>query len=296
MRWTRGHTSSNVDDRRAEGPSRAGFGGGAGGIGILMWLFSRFGLPGLLIGGALLYFAGGLSSGGSSFTDTDSDTSGAPMPTADGRDPEAEMVQFVSLVLDDTQSTWAEIFARSGERYRPARLVLFRGSTPSGCGMGQSAMGPFYCPQDQKVYIDLSFYRELKQRFGAPGDFAQAYVIAHEIGHHVQHQLGYDRSVTASERRGAGSAAVRLELQADCLAGVWSHGTKQRQLLEPGDVDEAMAAASAIGDDRLQEQATGTVSPESWTHGSSEERMRWFKRGYESGNIEACDTFAARSL
>jgi len=261
-----------------------------------MWLFSRFGLPGLLLGGALLYFSGGLFSGdSSSLTDTGAATN-VPATSADGRDPEAEMVQFVSFVLDDTQNTWAEQLARQGKRYEPARLVLFRGSTPSACGMGDSAMGPFYCPRDQKVYIDLSFYRELRQRFGAPGDFAQAYVIAHEIGHHVQHQLGYDRNVTASQRAGAGSAAVRLELQADCLAGMWSHDTKQRDLLEPGDVDEAMAAAAAIGDDRLQKQATGMVSPESWTHGSSEERARWFRRGYESGSLQACDTFGASNL
>jgi predicted metalloprotease len=293
MRWTRGHTSSNVDDRRAQGPSRAGF-GGAGGIGILMWLFSRFGLPGLLIGGALLYFGGGLMSNDGSSSLSESDR--APALGADGTDPEAEEVQFVSFVLDDTQETWSELFASNGERYQPARLVIFRGSTPSACGTGQAAMGPFYCPRDQRVYIDLSFYRELKQRFGAPGDFAQAYVIAHEIGHHVQHLLGYDRNVTAAQRSGAGSAAVRLELQADCLAGIWSHGTQRRSLLEPGDVDEAMRAAQAIGDDRLQKQSTGTVSPESWTHGSSEQRMRWFKRGYETGSLEACDTFAARDL
>ncbi|MFT3927958.1 MAG: neutral zinc metallopeptidase [Myxococcales bacterium] len=292
MRWTRGHSSSYVDDRRAEGPARAGLGGG--GIGLLMWLFSRFGLAGLLIGGALLYFGGGLFSGdSSSLAGSDSNV---PMQTADGRDPEAEMVQFVSFVLDDNQETWAQTFARAGKRYEPARMVLFRGSTPSGCGLGQAAMGPFYCPRDQKVYIDLSFYRELKQRFGAPGDFAQAYVIAHEIGHHVQHQLGLDRNVSGAQRVGAGSGAVRLELQADCLAGVWSNATKQRSLLEPGDIDEAMGAAAAIGDDRLQRESTGTVSPESWTHGSSEERQRWFRRGYESGSLEACDTFGASSL
>jgi predicted metalloprotease len=250
-------------------------------------------LPGLLIGGALLYFGGGLFSADTSRDDA------APQSEvrgSDGTDPEAEMVQFVSFVLDDAQKTWADRFAKSGRRYEPARLVLFRGSTPSACGLGQAAMGPFYCPSDQRVYIDLSFYRELKQRFGAPGDFAQAYVIAHELGHHVQHLLGLDQKAFAAERTGAGGGSVRLELQADCLAGIWGHDTEQRSLLEQGDVEEALGAAAAIGDDRLQREATGSVSPESWTHGSSAQRVRWFRRGFERGELSACDTFDAREL
>jgi predicted metalloprotease len=286
-----------VDDRRAQGGSQAGF-GGAGGIGLLVWLFSRFGLPGLLIGGALLYFGGGLFSGdgGSALTGDPSSTSEPGARTTGGADPEAEMVQFVSFVLDDVQNTWAEQFARNGKRYQPARMVIFRGSTQSGCGLGQAAMGPFYCPRDQKVYIDLSFYRELKQRFGAPGDFAQAYVIAHEVGHHVQHLLGNDRKASAGGRSGAESGSVKLELQADCFAGLWGHDTDQRSILEAGDVEEALTAAAAIGDDRLQKASNGTVTPETWTHGSSAERVRWFKRGFESGNVDTCDTFGAREL
>jgi predicted metalloprotease len=289
MRWTRGHQSANVEDRRSEGGSRAGLGGG--GISLLMWLFSRFGLPGLLVGGAVLYFSGQLFTG-APLTDTGGEERTVP---GGANDPEAEMVQFVSFVLDDAQQSWSERFARSGQRYAPARMVLFRGETPSACGRGASAMGPFYCPSDQRVYIDLSFYRELRQRLGAPGDFAQAYVIAHEIGHHVQHLLGLDRKASGRET-GAGSSSVRLELQADCFAGMWAHDTGQRALLESGDIEEALKAAAAIGDDRLQRASTGTVAPETWTHGSSEQRERWFGRGYQTGQLEACDTFSARAL
>jgi predicted metalloprotease len=176
---------------------------------------------------------------------------------------------------------------------------LFRDATRSGCGLGQSAMGPFYCPNDQRVYIDLSFYEELRQRFGAPGDFAQAYVITHEIGHHVQHLLGTDRKLqeaSENEQQGENGLSVRLELQADCYAGIWAHSTEQRSLLEAGDIEEALKAASRIGDDALQKQSSGTVRPETFTHGSSEQRMRWFKRGYQTGELSACDTFSARGL
>lgn len=250
----------------------------------------------MLIGGAVLYFGGGLFSSDPSASFSQNPGVSGPATGESGVDPEADMVQFVSFVLDDVQQTWAQTFEKTGQRYRPARLVLFRNSTTSGCGMGQAAMGPFYCPSDQHVYIDLSFYQELRQRFGAPGDFAQAYVIAHEIGHHVQHLLGYDRKVSARERTGATSAAVRLELQADCFAGVWGHDTAQRKLLEEGDVEEALRAAAAIGDDRLQRQSAGSVTPETWTHGSSEQRMRWFRRGFETGDPAACDTFGASQL
>jgi predicted metalloprotease len=198
-----------------------------------------------------------------------------------------------------TSRTWTKKFAERKEPYRHAKLVLFTDSTQSGCGYGSASTGPFYCPVDERVYIDLGFYRELAHRFGAPGDFAQAYVIAHEIGHHVQNLLGISERVhraPRSEQRGATSLSVRLELQADCFAGVWGNSTAQRQLLESGDVEEALGAASAIGDDRLERQAGGTVAPETWTHGSSTERVRWFRRGYDGGRIEGCDTFATDAL
>jgi predicted metalloprotease len=294
MRWTRGYSSDQVDDRRGEGPASAGMGGAS--VGILFWLFSRFGLPGLLVGGAILYFASNIGTGSS----TPATARGGEQSTgAAANDPEREAVEFVSFVFDDVQKTWTERLAQKGTRYSPARLVLFRDAIGSACGLGQEAMGPFYCPSDRKVYIDLSFYRELRDRFGAPGDFAQAYVIAHEVGHHVQHLLGIDQRVRDAPRRaqqGEQGASVRLELQADCFAGIWAQSTERRQLLEAGDVDEALRAAASIGDDRLQREATGRVQPESWTHGSSAERVRWFKRGHELGSLEACDTFGTQNL
>jgi uncharacterized protein len=200
-------------------------------------------------------------------------------------------------VLDDAQETWTKIFQSQGQTYEPARLGIFTDAVSTGCGTGQSGMGPFYCPADQKVYIDLNFYNELQSRFGAPGDFAQAYVIAHEIGHHVQNVLGISSQVRQAQERDPGRAnelSVRLELQADCLAGVWAHSTSRRDLLDAGDVEEALGAASAVGDDRIQSQSMGGVNPETWTHGSSADRMKWFQNGFQSGNIERCDTFAAR--
>jgi predicted metalloprotease len=209
-----------------------------------------------------------------------------------GDDPASE---FVSVVLADTEDTWAEIFRERGESYEPPVLVLFTQATQSACGLGQSAMGPFYCPSDRKVYLDLSFFEELDTRFGAPGDFAQAYVVAHEIGHHVQTITGLSSRVTAarqrSSERDANALSVRQELQADCYAGVWGHYAARRGLLEPGDAEEGLNAAAAIGDDRLQRQTQGRVVPESFTHGSSEERARWLRRGLDNGRIEACDTF-----
>jgi predicted metalloprotease len=286
MRWTPGYRSDQVEDRRNE----AGFGGRGGmpGIGLLFWLFSRFGLPGVLIGGAILYFA----SGGLQNHDASDSAAPSAATRSSGEEP---MVQFVSFVFDDVQKSWSEQFARQNKSYPLAHLVLFREQTRSGCGTGAAYMGPFYCPNDERVYIDLSFYDQLRQRFGAPGDFAQAYVIAHEVGHHVQHLLGLDehvRGATSAQQLGAKGASVRLELQADCLAGVWARSTEQRKLLEPGDIDEALAAAAAIGDDRLQRQADDRVSPETWTHGSSEQRAHWLRRGYEQGTLAACDTFS----
>ena len=220
----------------------------------------------------------------------------AQRPPADDK-----MARFVSTVLADTEDVWQDIFRQGGGTYQDPRLVLFRGATPTACGTGQAAMGPFYCPGDQKVYIDLGFYETLKNRLGAPGDFAQAYVIAHEVGHHVQNQLGISAKVDQMRGRVSkteyNALSVRLELQADCFAGVWAHHAQTaRQILEQGDVEEAMNAAAKIGDDALQRASGGTVVPESFTHGSSAQRQRWFNNGLQNGDIKACDTFSARSL
>ena len=222
----------------------------------------------------------------------------APTGKPDANDPQAD---FVAAVLGSTEDTWGRIFADHGASYRPPRLVLFNDATPSACGMGQAAMGPFYCPGDQKVYIDLGFFRELDRRFGAPGDFARAYVVAHEVGHHVQNLTGVAekvaRAASNAPRSGANSLQVRMELQADCYAGVWARNANEaRNLLEPGDVEEGIRAAQAIGDDTLQRQTQGRVVPESFTHGTSEQRVRWFTSGYQSGRIESCDTFRAARL
>ena len=228
-------------------------------------------------------------------TDSVSDQQAAPADLQ--HDP---LVDFVYGVLADTEDTWRAEFAARGGRYVDPKLVLFSDSVSSACGHAEAAMGPFYCPGDQKVYIDLSFYRDLRERFAAPGDFAEAYVIAHEIGHHVQTLLGISEQVQREQQRLSGTQAnqlsVKLELQADCLAGVWANRADSRQLLETGDVDEALTAASAIGDDRLQRQAQGRVTPDSFTHGTSAQRTRWFKRGLESGAMDQCDTFGAAQL
>jgi len=213
-----------------------------------------------------------------------------------GSAPTDEGADFVSVVLADTEDTWTEIFRASGKRYQPPRLVLFTDAVRSACGFNSAAVGPFYCPGDQKVYIDLGFYRELRNKFGAPGDFAQAYVIAHEVGHHVQNLLGISARVREAQGAGgvrqANALSVKLELQADCFAGVWGyHADAERQLLEQGDIEEGLNAAAAIGDDRLQKMARGQVNPESWTHGSSKQRVYWFRRGLETGDPGACGTF-----
>ncbi|MET0497358.1 MAG: neutral zinc metallopeptidase [Steroidobacteraceae bacterium] len=214
---------------------------------------------------------------------------------------EAQARELVSGVLADTEDAWGQIFSSNGRTYEQPKLVLFSGAVESACGFAQSAVGPFYCPGDHQVYIDLSFYDELRNRFGAPGDFAQAYVIAHEVGHHVQTLLGISDKAQAARSRASeaesNAVSVRLELQADCFAGIWAHNAdKARNVLEAGDVEEGLNAASAIGDDRLQKQSRGYVSPESFTHGSSEQRVRWFKRGFESGLMESCDTFGTRQI
>jgi hypothetical protein len=259
-------------------------------------LRSKLGWLVLLVGGAIWLFMS-LGRGSPDPTPSRVPTNGNAAQPGKAARPDDKEAHFAGFVLDDAQATWTKEFAARGKSYRHAKMVLFTDATQTGCGYGQSATGPFYCPTDERVYIDLGFFKQLSSRFGAKGDFAQAYVVAHEIGHHVQKQLGIsDRAHQAGAMKGAEGSSVRLELQADCFAGIWSHSTEQRKMLEPGDINEAMTAAQAIGDDRLQKQSTGTVRPESWTHGSSAERQRWFKRGYDSGKLEDCDTFAANDL
>ena len=251
------------------------------------------------IGGAVVLLVLSLLTGRNLFNDVGVDpgrtvtNSGGGLAPADSA-AEEQQVQFVSFVLDNAQQTWTQVLPQAANvPYRDAKLVLFRNVVQSGCGTAQSAMGPFYCPLDEKVYIDLGFYDDLRSRFGAPGDFAQAYVLAHEIGHHVQHLLGTDEQVRRAQQGDAGHAnaySVALELQADCYAGVWAHHTNQQRILESGDVEEGLAAAAAVGDDRIQQHATGRVNPESFTHGSSQQRATWFRRGYESGQVQACNT------
>jgi predicted metalloprotease len=259
--------STNVSDRRGGGGLMVG--GGIGGLVVVV--------VALLLG----VNPGDLMQGGAA-------------PAAESTPANDEAGQWVEQVLGTTEDAWTEIFQRSGQDYPEPQLVLFSGSIPSACGFAQSAIGPFYCPRDQSVYIDLSFYQELRDRFGAPGDMAQAYVIAHEVGHHVQNITG---SLGQPGRdSGPNSQAVRVELQADCYAGIWANHAKNRNILDPGDVEEALNAAAAIGDDRLQKQTQGQVVPESFTHGSSEQRVRWFRTGFESGDVQRCDTFRATNL
>jgi predicted metalloprotease len=279
------------------GGRAGGLGGGGLGTVLSMLPIGRMGIGGIILVVAIYFiatqFMGGGGGGGSQAPTSGVSPGAAPAPASD-RD--REMVEFMSFILDDMQAVWQK---KLEGRYRPAKLVLFEGSTQTACGYGQSAMGPFYCPPDEKAYIDLSFFRELDRRFGAPGDFAQAYVLAHELGHHVQHVLGIDEEVRreqARDRNRANDLSVRMELMADCLAGVWGHSTAQRKLLEPGDVEEGLRAAAAIGDDNLQKQAGGRVAPDSFTHGSSEQRGRWLRKGLETGDYKQCDTFAARDL
>ena len=286
MRWTPGGRSEDLEDRRGDAPSGRGGFGGFGGM--------KLGLGGMLVLLVLSIvfkrdFLSLATSGGGGGTQTMTQ----PNPMRDQK--EEPQVQFVSFVLDDAQRTWAQLLPAQGVPYRKAKLVLFRDAIASACGFAEAATGPFYCPADEKVYIDLGFYDELKQRFGAPGDFAQAYVLAHEVGHHVQNVMGIEAKVRAARRqnpRAANALSVRMELQADCLAGVWAHSTDQRQILESGDIEEGLGAAAAVGDDRLQRMSTGRVNPESFTHGSSAQRMDWFKRGFTSGSVQSCNTFS----
>jgi len=285
MKWLPGGESQDIEDRRDDS------GGGGGGF--------QFGGMHIGIGGTIVLlilsfvfktnlFA--LLGGG---TGDPGPAVSRPNPSKDGA--EKPLVQFVSFVLDDTQNTWTTLLPQqTGKQYHHAKLVLFRDYTQSGCGGAKSATGPFYCPEDERVYIDLGFFDELNRRFGAHGQFAQAYVLAHELGHHVQKLLGIEgkvHQVQESDSRQANPLSVKLELQADCFAGVWAHSTQQRGLLEKGDVESALSAASAVGDDRLQKMSTGHVSPESFTHGSSQQRMHWFSAGLDNGTIAACNTF-----
>ena len=274
--------SDNIEDRR-------GGGFGAGGLGI----------GGVILALVISYFTGinpltllGLM---------EQTPLAQHAPAAHKPPPGDESARFVSKVLASTEDVWAETFRQNGRRYEAPKLVLFTGATPTACGTGQTAMGPFYCPGDHKVYIDLAFYRELKERFRAPGQFAQAYVVAHEVGHHIQNLLGVADQVHRAQQRvsraEANALSVRMELQADCLAGVWGKRTDtMQQVLEPGDLEAALNAAAAIGDDRLQQQAQGRIVPESFTHGSSAQRVRWFRRGFESGDMNQCNTFQTAQL
>ena len=282
MRWTTGRRSENVEDRRGQRVSRGVMVGGLGGLGtlVLVVLALIFGVdPSALFQG-----------GGEPYVDE------APAEGPIESSPaEEELKDFVSVVVADTEDTWSSIFERSGGTYSPPRLVLFRDAVRSACGFAESAVGPFYCGADRKVYVDLSFMDELRRRFRAPGDFAQAYVIAHEIGHHVQNLLGLSEQVQNAQARmsrdDANAVSVRFELQADCLAGVWANQAKRRNVLDEGDLDEALGAASAIGDDRIQRETRGYVVPDSFTHGSSAQRVQWFRTGFTQGTVQSCDTF-----
>ena len=291
MRWTPGGTSSDIEDRRGGGGG-FGFGGGGGGFGGI-----HLGLGGALVVLILSFVFKinifSLLSGGGTM-----DSARPAIESDRGGDPaQTHEVQFVSFVLDDAQATWERLLPAAGTNYRHAKLVLFRDYTQSGCGTAQTATGPFYCPADEKVYIDLAFFDELQTRFGAPGEFAQAYVIAHELGHHVQKLLGIQQRVSTLQRRDPSQGnrlSVGLELQADCFAGIWGHSTEQRKIIDTSDVAAGLRAAASVGDDRLQRMATGHVSPETFTHGSSAERTAAFQRGLESGEIGACVNASAR--
>ena len=287
MRWQDRRASTNVEDRRGM-RMPGGRVGGLGCGGLLLVIVVT-----LLLGGDPLQVLQML--GGGESVSVDQPAPGSPDDGATGA-PSDELGRFAAVVLADTEDTWKALFQREGVTYQEPNLVLFSGMVESACGMNSAAVGPFYCPPDQRVYIDLSFFDDLARRFGAPGDFAQGYVIAHEVGHHVQNLLGISAQVQQRQQSSRSQAdvnalSVRLELQADCLAGVWGHHGIRNGLVEPGDLEEGMRAAAAIGDDRLQEQAQGRVAPESFTHGSSEQRVAWFQRGIESGDPDACQSF-----
>lgn len=284
MRWQGRRESDNVEDRRNQSPTVGGgrmrIPRGKGGIILLVVV---------MIAGYYGYDLTPLLTGGDPVTQQSRSQGISPQ--------DDEAAKFTSVILATTEDTWQKLFTQMGKNYQPPHLVMYRNATRTGCGTGQSVMGPFYCPADSTVYIDLSFYDELKNKLGADGDFAQGYVIAHEVGHHVQKLLGIEPKVRQMQQgatqRQVSQLSVRLELQADCFAGVWGHYMQQQQILEPGDLQEALNAAEAIGDDRLQQQSQGRVTPDSFTHGTSEQRYSWFKRGFDSGDPGQCDTFAA---
>ncbi|MEH2070119.1 MAG: neutral zinc metallopeptidase [Nostoc sp.] len=285
MRWQLGRRSTNVEDQRGTKVSAPVVGGGIGAVLISVVV--------LLLGGdpSVIWQQ----------DRTSNDSPVAESPQSRGPNAQDQMADFVSVVLADTEDTWSELFRQNGQTYVEPKLVLYSGAVQSACGFTRSVVGPFYCPRDRKVYIDLSFYRDLKTRYQAPGDFAQAYVIAHEVGHHVQNLLGISEKVGLLQNKAsqtqANQLSVRLELQADCFAGVWAHhAQRSRQILERGDIEEALNAASSIGDDRLQEQARGYAVPESFTHGSSSQRVRWFKQGIQTGNVQQCNTFGKTNI
>jgi uncharacterized protein len=285
MRWENGRRSDNVEDRRGLRVGRQGLiGGGIGAI-VLALVAMYFGVDPAVV----LNQVGAMAP------------TQQEQPAATLSPEQERLKEFVSVVLADTEDVWGALFKGSGQSYAHPKLVLFSGTVQSACGFAEAAMGPFYCPDDQQLYLDMSFFNDLAQRHDAPGDFAQAYVVAHEVGHHVQTLLGISKQVHAAQQHARGAAGnalqVRLELQADCFAGVWAHhADKQRHILEPGDTEEALAAAAGVGDDRLQQQARGVVVPESFTHGTSEQRMRWFSRGMRSGDPGQCDTFKTARL
>jgi predicted metalloprotease len=299
MRWTPGGESPDIEDRRNESPGNAGTGGGFGGFGGMMLasvVGRRFGIGGLIALFAITFvFRHFFESAPANPSQYSSPANSADRSVGGGQS-DNKQIQFVSFVLDDAQKTWGKVLPEeAGVPYRHAKLVLFRDYTVSGCGAAQSATGPFYCPADEKVYLDLGFFDELSNRMGAPGEFAQAYVIAHELGHHVQKLLGIESKMRQLQQRNptqTNPLSVRFELQADCFAGVWGHSTEQRNLIDQSDIESGMGAAAAVGDDRIQKMARGYVSPESFTHGSSAERTQWFRRGLESGDIASCNTFA----
>lgn len=300
MRWKGRQKSTNVEDRRGTSVS-GGMGGGGGLLRLLPVVYKFLGFKGTAIValgfvGYVFFTGGDLSTllGSSPSVKT---TSG-PIQQSES---EKELAEFMSIVLADTEGTWSLLFKQNGQTYNKPKLVLYRGAVQSACGFGQAAMGPFYCPGDQKVYIDLSFYDDLKRRYKAPGDFAQAYVLAHEVGHHVQTLTGISQKVQQAKARvstkESNRLSVMMELQADCYAGIWAHhADRSRQILESGDIEEGLAAASAVGDDRLQKKSQGYANPDSFTHGSSEQRSRWFRIGLDKGSVRECDTFSAARL
>lgn len=294
MRWSKGRRSDNVVDARGSSGGGRRFGGGKG---LSLGGIAAVVVIGLLMGQDPLQILGNIAGQATQ-------SGGSSMSQSQGQAPASndQQSEFVRSILGDTEDTWRDIFSKANRQYKDPKLVLFSGGVNSACGFADAAVGPFYCPGDQQVYLDLSFFQELEQRFGAAGDFAQAYVIAHEIGHHVQTLLGVSAKVDAARRSGQklegdNGLLVRQELQADCLAGVWANSAQRRlDWLEPGDLEEALNAANAIGDDRLQKQSRGQVMPDSFTHGTSAQRQRWFKAGFDSGSLNSCDTFGARSL